>query len=87
MTMNFLIEEFESKPFVNFNNQNIKIKLDWVSHGNFSVHTDDDYLTLEWNHFQEVLDTFENAPKNTLLGWQDSSTGNELAIFGRSLRL
>src|ERR1700677_4484507 len=63
MTMNFLIEEFESKPLFNINDETVKIKLDWVTHGNFAIHTDDDYLSLEVQHFKEILDSFRDAPK------------------------
>ena len=65
MTMNFNIATFDAKPFVIFTlGETIKVYLDWVTHGNFSIRTErNDYLTLERHHFKEILQAFAEAPK------------------------
>jgi len=65
MTMNFLIEEFESEHILKIKDDDnkFKIKLDWVSHGNFAIYTEHDYIELEKHHFREILDAYENAVK------------------------
>lgn len=64
MTMNFKVADFESEPVVKFKDgDKRKVVLDWVTHGNFALWSDNEYCSLEPQHFAEILKAYETTPK------------------------
>ncbi len=71
MTMNFTIQTFAEDPVCllnipgdsNEHKNEHKIRLDWVTHGNFALSDSNDYMSLEKQHFAEILEAYEYAPK------------------------
>ncbi len=66
MTRNHHIKDFDSRPIMKVNDDDMcTVSLDWVSHGNFALRSHGQYFCLETEHFQEILDAYENAPKSS----------------------
>lgn len=63
MTINMPIISFEDEPFLKRNDVKIKVRLDWVTHGNFGLTVDKDYLNLEADHPDLILRAFESCEK------------------------